>query len=420
MQLLPMRSIASLFILFIPLVVNATAGLDEKHAAALISWLQESGGFFHPNLEMRRVDRTDSNSRFGMFAKGPISHEETMLQIPTEMILDSREEEPVVLAAMMCGTVRNLIEQLKLKDDSKYAPYVNYLLETQPPGQIPSAWSDAGKELLMKVLEGDSAGEDSEYIVLPPSYPLTWVDEWVETCNGSNDPLEIYAALMIIQRSWDDILIPVFDMMSHRNGDWTNTASNGLHKGEPAEVYASRDIEAGEEIYTTYNHCEDCGARYTTYGTPEILREYGFVEQVPQSWNFHELDIGFRMDRMYDENGDELEDEYEITEWIFGEPDNDDIGELSLRYAQVVELGETLLKERDENVPDREWNTIVDYVIAMELAIKIAIATALDELGEEDDEEGDEEEGDDEDDDDDWEEEEDEDDEEEDQGNDEL
>lgn len=341
-----------------------------------------------------------------------------MLQIPTTMILDSREKDPIVLSAMMCGTVRNLIEQLKLKDDSKYAPYVNYLLETQPPGQIPSAWTDAGKELLIKVLEGDSADEDSEYIVLPPSDPFTWVDEWVETCNGSRDPLELYAALMIIQRSWDDILIPVFDMMSHRNGDWTNTASNGLHEGEPAEVYASRDIKTGEEIYTTYNHCEDCGGRYTDYGTPEILREYGFVEQFPQSWIFHELDIGFRIDRVYDNDGYELEDEYEITEWIFGKPDHDDIGELSLRYAQVMELGQTLLKERDENVPDREWNTIVDYIDAMELAFEIAIATALDELGEEDDEEADDE------DDDELEEEEDEeedeDDEEEDQGNYEL
>jgi len=414
-----MRSIASLFLLFVPVVVNAEAGVDEKHAAAMISWLRESGGFFHPNLEMRRVNLTDSNSRFGMFAKGPIPQKETMLQIPTEMILDSREEDPDIISAMMCGTVRNLLEQLKLKDDSKYAPYVNYLLDTQPPGQIPSAWSDAGKELLMKVLEGEAnaSASASEYIVLPPTEPLSWVDEWVETCKGSKDPLEIYAALMIIQRSWDDILIPVFDMMSHRNGDWTNTASNSLHEGEPAEVYASRDIEAGEEIYTTYNHCEDCGARYTNYGTPEILREYGFVEQFPQSWILHDIGIGFRMDHSYDDDGNELEDEYVITEWISEKPDQDDIGELSLRYAQVVELGKTLLKERDENVPDGEWNTIVDYVDAMEIAFEIAIGTALDELGEEDDEEYD--------DDDDYEEEDEEDDddeeeEEEEQGNDEL
>jgi len=93
------------------------------------------------------------------------------------------------------------------------------------------------------------------------------------------------------------------------------------------------------------------------------------------------------MDHSYDDDGNELEDEYVITEWISEKPDQDDIGELSVRYAQVMELGKTLLKERDENVPDGEWNTIVDYVDAMEIAFEIAIGTALDGvfLGKEDD-----------------------------------
>lgn len=368
-----MWSIASIFLVCISLV-NAIAGVDEKHAAALVSWLRESGGFFHPNLEMRRVDPSDPNSRFGMFTKGPIPFEETMLTIPDSMILDSRGEDEEYTSAMVCGTIRNLIEQLKLKDDSKYAPYVNYLLDTQPPGQIPSSWSDAGKKLFHKLLEGDD--EDDDYIVLPPTEPTPWLDEWREECDGSDDPLDHYAALTLIQRSWDDILIPVFDMMSHRNGDWTNTASNNLHEGEPASVYASRDIEEGEEIYTTYNHCEDCGARYVTYGTPEILREYGFVEQFPQSWIFSDIEVGFRIDHWYGENDVALKDEYVVTEWIYGKPDEETIAELDARYDQVVQLSNELLKQRDENVPEHEWNTIVQYFDALELALDIAIGGA--------------------------------------------
>ena len=30
--------------------------------------------------------------------------------------------------------------------------------------------------------------------------------------------------------------------------------------------------------------CEDCENREETYGTPETLRDYGFVEQYPQRW----------------------------------------------------------------------------------------------------------------------------------------
>jgi len=387
-----MWSIVSIFLLSTSLV-NATAGVDEYHAAALISWLQESGGFFHPNLEMRRADPSNPNSRFGMFAKGPIDFKESMLEIPTSMILDSSGEDPEYDTAMVCGTIRNLIKQLKLKDDSKYAPYVNYLLDTQPPGQIPSSWSDAGQKLLHKILEGDGE-EKSDYISLPPDSPTQWKSEWNKGCNGADDPLELYAAFTLIQRSWDEILIPVFDLMSHRNGDWTNIESNTLHEGQPASVYASRDIEEGEEIYTTYNHCEDCGARYEDYGTPEILREYGFVEQFPQSWIFHDIEVGFRINQVYDEDREEIEGEYVITEWIYygGEkPDEDEIAQLQARHDQVILVSGELLSERDENVPEHEWNTIVQYFEALELALDIAIEDAVSDHEVKDDADGNEE-----------------------------
>lgn len=357
-------------------------GVDEKHAAALISWLQASGGFFHPHLEMRRRDPSDPTSYFGMYAKAPIAEGEVMIRVPKSMILDSGEDEPEITSALVCGTVRNLIEQLKLKDKSDYAPYVNYLLDTQPPGQIPSAWSDEGKKLLKSILDGDSQDD----VELPPALPFSWLDDWYGDCNGNKDPLEEYAALLVIQRSWDDLLIPVFDMMSHRNGDWWNTGSNPLHEGEPAQVYARRDIQAGEEIYTTYNHCEDCGARYETYGTPEILREYGFVEQFPQSWIFHDIDVGFRIDEAYDENDNIIEDTYDITEWIFGEPDESETQELELRLETIVERKQKLLGTRNTNVPDREWNMIVAFVDAMELALEIALDYLHEEYGTDDDE----------------------------------
>lgn len=353
------------------LLANAatTPGADEKHSAALISWLKDSGGFFHPHLEMRRRDALDPNSYFGMFASAPIKEGEVMIRVPTSMILDSGEDEPEFNSAMVCGTVRNLAEQLRLKDKSQYAPYVNYLLETQPSGQIPSAWTDQGKKLLERVLEG----ENDDDALLPPHEPVSWLDEWYNDCDGSRDPLEEYAALLVIQRSWDDLLIPVFDMMSHRNGEWWNTGSNLLHEGEPATVFARRDIEAGEEIYTTYNHCEDCAARYETYGTPEILREYGFVEQFPQSWIFHDIDVGFRIDQVYDENDEIVEDMYDITEWIFGEPDDFETQELQKRLDQIVRTKQSILSQRDSSIPDNEWNAIVAFADAMELALEVAL-----------------------------------------------
>jgi hypothetical protein len=216
-------------------------------------------------------------------------------------------------------------------------------------------------------------GETDDDVILPPYEPVSWLNDWYSECDGSKDPLEEYAALRVIQRSWDDFMIPVFDMMSHRNGDWWNTGSNHLHEGEPATVFARRDIEAGEEIYTTYNHCEDCGARYETYGTPEILREYGFVEQFPQSWIFNDIEVGFRIDQVYDEDDEIVEHMYNITEWIFGEPDELEEQELQIRHDQIVRTKQGILSQRDTTVPDHEWNTIVAFVDAMELALTVAL-----------------------------------------------
>ena len=69
-------------------------GVDEKHAASLISWLKSKNGFFHSNLEMRRLDPEDPTSFFGMFAKDEIKEGSLMLRIPTDIIINSREENP--------------------------------------------------------------------------------------------------------------------------------------------------------------------------------------------------------------------------------------------------------------------------------------------------------------------------------------
>jgi hypothetical protein len=198
---------------------NAVKKTDEEHAASLISWLQKEGGYFNPKLQMRRLDPSDPSSFFGMYTNDDIEEDEVLLRVPYSMVLTSEEEDPDV-SIITCPTVRNLIEQLKLKDESKYAPYVNYLLDTQPPGSMPSSWSEAGKALFKSVLGGYG-----DYPIKLPLQddPFPWVQEWHTNCDGSDDPLEEYAALLVVQRSWDDIMIPVMDMLSHRNGYWLNS-----------------------------------------------------------------------------------------------------------------------------------------------------------------------------------------------------
>jgi len=350
-----------------------TGRKDEIFTEAMITWLKAEKGFFSSKLEMRRADSNDPSSRFGMYAKGDIQAEEVMIRVPTSIILNGAETNPEGPGGerMECPTIRNLVKELSLKDKSVYAPYVNYLLETQPPGMLPSAWSEAGQELLYRVIS-DKKGNQ----IFPPEWPFSWIEDYYDDCGGIDDPLEEYAALLVIQRSWDDLLLPVYDMMSHRNGHWLNTESNHVHEGEPVVVWASRDIKAGEEIYTTYNLCADCEARYTTYGTPEILRDYGFVENFPQTWIFHDIGVGFRVDQI--EEGNNIESTVNLVEWVGEDPDDNDILKLQERLASVIQMKETVLATHDPNVAENEWTTIKQYADALEVALSVGVKTYQD------------------------------------------
>ena len=58
-----------------------------------------------------------------------------------------------------------------------------------------------------------------------------------------------------------------FNRYNHRNGHWFNTKSS-QEREEGHEVRARRTIEAGEEIFNSYNLCDECESRHHGYGTP--------------------------------------------------------------------------------------------------------------------------------------------------------
>ena len=378
---------------------------DEEHAEALISWLKREGGYFHPNLKMRRVDPSDPTSFFGMFVNDFIPEGDLLLRVPRNMVLGSSDEDQG-REIMACSTVRNLIDQLKLKDDSKYAPYVNYLMDTQPPGSI-TAWSKAGKDLFTQVTTPSdpfpwvdkllTSPQWSEVVKnflssvtgtprmvfdnFPPDDPFKWTDVWHDNCEGSDDPLEEYAALIAIQRSWDDKLIPVFDTMSHGNGHWLNTVHSDVHDTDiDVSVSASRDIMANEQIHTTYNRCDNCGNREYEYGTDYILREYGFVEQMPQSFYFDEMGFGYRLEKNMRQSGKgKGHGKVFVTEWVYKEPSEDDVAKMKVMLEQIQITKVTHLSKQC-NVDDFEWETINNYVRALEDGLKAAVREANDEF----------------------------------------
>lgn len=366
--------------------VNVVIDEDKQSTNALIQWIKDSKGYFHDSLEMKRTDPSDVTSYFGMFATNDIKANTLLMSIPRETILEDPTGADIEF--VQCGLIENLADQLRLGDQSNFAPYVNYLLKTQPQGQLPSAWSTAGKELLMRVLGHENFtwenamanlhrfGDLKLKNILPPEEPITWVLDFHDACGKDGyefDNLDEHAAMLVIQRAWDDVLLPLYDTLNHRNGEWLNTRSdeNGVHNGD-VKVYAKRDIKKGEEIYTSYNMCEDCGARVKTYGTSELFRDYGFVENFPQFWIFKDSEIKFRFDEVgYDEEGESI---LRITEWVNGEPSDEGFHEIRNLLDKVVD-GIQLLDHKDShpNVKEYEWNKIYEYLHAMKIALEVAL-----------------------------------------------
>ena len=245
---------------FVAVAVSAKKSNDKhlEEAKAIFEWVSKTkDGFITPKLELRREIPGDSSSPMGVYAAKTIEIGEDIVRIPWSVIIepDDEDEHP---SQLVCGTVRALAKEMALGADSKYAPYVQYL-NSEADHQIPSAWSKGGQELLQDVLQHGA---------IPPLNPVSWIGhDWFRRCKGDpDDEISIKAALMVIQRSDDAIMIPAYDNFNHRNGHWTN-AFTEIEGDEHHRTAATKTIAAGEQIYISYNMCEDCGGRRFGYGT---------------------------------------------------------------------------------------------------------------------------------------------------------
>jgi hypothetical protein len=161
---------------------------------------------------------------------------------------------------------------MRKAENSDYAPYVTYL-NAQSEGQLPSAWSKQGKALLQEILGGTPFDP-----VLPPVEPTEWLEyEWYKRCRGDRrNELAAKAALLVVQRSDDGLMIPAYDFYNHRNGKWLNTRTKTV-VGTHHITKATRTIEPGTQLYISYNMCTECGGRRSGYGTAGKLFRHQMV-----------------------------------------------------------------------------------------------------------------------------------------------
>ena len=80
-----------------------------------------------------------------------------MFDAAEDMDADLNWEDP--LHNNLCMLSHKLMKEMKLGEDSEFAPYIVYL-QAQKPGQLPANCSKAGKDMLRQVLRPGSAVVD--------------------------------------------------------------------------------------------------------------------------------------------------------------------------------------------------------------------------------------------------------------------
>ena len=102
--------------------------------------------------------------------------------------------------------LRELHHQFILGDQSKFAPYVNYL-KNQPRGRIPSEWTPAGKQLLDTILDR----HEDELSGLPPQYNLKEYEEtWMGECGEEDSDLARAAFYQFTSRDEDTLMVRTY------------------------------------------------------------------------------------------------------------------------------------------------------------------------------------------------------------------
>ncbi|CAJ1961982.1 unnamed protein product [Cylindrotheca closterium] len=284
------QSVLALLVIQILQHCSAVAAGNDVEIAAknLIAWISTlDHGFFNDKQGL-----VDGNK---LVATKPIKKGELLLQVPWDAIL---MDENVLQAEINCDLVHRLAHELAAaaaattttkNNDEETNPYIQYLA-LRKRHQIPSDFTDFGKEILMDLLSYTTSE-------LPPQEPFSWLDEdWYgkDGCQGDpSDDVAKQAAMLYVQLQYNDMMVPIYDFYRHRNGPKyyntfvvrdMNNNNNNNNNNKGMQVAALRDIEVGEELHQSINQCHDCHESYQMYGSSELFRDKGIIEEFPQRW----------------------------------------------------------------------------------------------------------------------------------------
>lgn len=218
----------------------------EQWQNDLVRWLiGKPNGYFSDKILW-----TKTEMGYNMHAAEDIPRDATLMVIPQAALItsDGTDEE--------CVTIAKMMKEYERGESSEYYPYIRYLFGGfeggTSPNLLPTTWSDPAKDLLKKMVGTElfpQKFDKGQRRVLAECQSfidrkeLEGMDK--ETASRWQD-----AFIYWLSRSWSDKMVPILDMINHRNGKWLNVESTTAHAGKDVRVYALRDIQKGEQLWS--------------------------------------------------------------------------------------------------------------------------------------------------------------------------
>ena len=160
-------------------------------------------------------------------------------------------------------------------------------------------------------------------------------------------------------------------MTNHNNGKLNMKHLHNPYKDNIKEtgyaIATTNAVSAGEQLFNSYNQCNICQDSVDWFGTPEMFKTYGFVEEYPQRWLFDLYRVKFDL-----VNNTETGTEYVN---FLAPPSKRSIDMLQLELERLSQFSEQYRSNDNVCMPDSEWKLLWEYYDALYNAISHAVET---------------------------------------------
>jgi spermidine synthase len=355
----------------------------DQDGKLLVDWVvKKDGGMVSDKLELRKVKRGLGGYDFGMFATQDFVKDEVVMTIPLSCMVSSTkrykknsnkdDSVPQTTLERECQTVHNMVFEYQKGNNSDYYPYMKYIFEGHGNlwGETLKTWSEEGKRVLFDTVidtelapqrvfvEQFSYDNDCEPSPQDNEKPDQSVD--AETRHLSEQ-----AYVYFLARSRGDSIVPLYDMIPHRNGHWRNVDAEMIPEKRVISVYAHRDIQKGEQLYTSMNECDHLGCEdlEDTYLTQHLFSHFGVLEDYPRRWlleadpEMDDMDMIIDLDQRREPDGSKKL----FLHWRTPLPDPYQINWIHAHLQRLHRINQTVYEEAATLDAPHERDTTIQY-----------------------------------------------------------